>query len=291
MAQQVSSYTTLDRTVAQIKRDIEKADPSAEVQALDFRSSTIAKRNPGSAGTHSMQGRSDEGYIVRGAADVNVYKKGTRTPHPNEWALLNKYGKPLAIRYGLAYTFPNGPKVYLRSHSGASLHLHIDVSVWGTDYGDCYSPYRAGKGGYYRQKHAGNPKAKPPKIGSSATPAKPNGKPAKLTVDGKIGLKATDAIQYLAGTPRDKKITGQPRSIRGSVGRTLDTCWPTLGYGKGGSKAIAWLQRQAGVKGDGLLGPASRKAVQRMVGAKPDGNPGPDTCRRLQQWINKKLGY
>lgn len=289
MAKQVSSYTTLDRTVAQIKRDIEKADPTAEVQALDFRSNTIAKRNPGSAGTHSMQGRSDEGYIVRGAADVNVYKKGTRTPHPREWALLNKYGKSLAIRYGLAYTFPNGPKVYLRSHSGASLHLHIDVSVWGTDYGDCYAPYRKGRGGYYRQKHAGNPKAKPPRIGSA--PAKPKGKPAKLAIDGTIGRKATDAIQYLAKSPRDEKITGQPRSIRGRVGRTLDACWPTLSYGSKGSRAVAWLQEQAGVKADGLFGPTTRKAVQRMVGAEPDGDPGPATCRALQRWLNKKLGY
>lgn len=243
----VSSYTTLDRTVALITREIEKADPTAEVIALDFRSATIAKRNSGSAGTHSLRGKSAEGYYVRGAADINVYKKGTRTPHPNEWALLNKYGKTAAIKYGLAYTFPKGPNVYLRSHSGASLHLHIDVSVWGTDYGDCYSPFRSGKGGYYRQSHAGRPKASPPKIGGS-TPVGTTQSLHKIDLD------------------RDNVERLQRR-----LGVTVD--------GSAGPRTIAALQRKLGVTPDSQFGPNTIRSLQKTLGVDQDASYGPKTKR------------
>lgn len=244
MAQRVSSYTTLDRAVAEITRQIERADPTAEVVALDFRSKSIASRNPGSAGTHSMSGRSDEGYVVRGAADINVYRKGTRTPHPREWALLAKYGKPLAVRYGLAYTFPKGPNVYLRSHSGASLHLHIDVSIWGTDYGDCYSPFRSGRGGYYRQAHAGRPKAYPPKIGGSKpAPSKPS----------------TTVLRYGSTGARVKALQTGLRRVFPSYGPAkVDGS-----FGPATLRAVKDFQRRSRLTADGVVGPKTQAALAK----------------------------
>lgn len=260
----VSKFTTLDRFVAEVERVIEAADPTAEVVALDFRSPTIAQRDSRSAGTHQLTGRSDEGYTVRGAADINVYKRGTRTPHPREWELLNRYAKPRAIRYGLAYTFPKSPTVWLGSHSGPSLHLHADVSVWGTDYGDPYKPFVAGKGGYYRQAHAGKPVALPPPIKGGASASGSVSGTTKLAVDGLLGPSTIRRWQQVMGTPVDGVIS-RPSSL------------------------VRAVQKRLGVTTDGLLGPATIRALQRHLGTTQDGviSQPSQMVRALQARLNE----
>lgn len=249
--QVVSKFTTLDRFVAEVERVIEAADPTAQVVALDFRSPTIAQRDSRSAGTHSLTGWSDEGYRVRGAADINVRKKGTTTPHPREWELLNKYAKPRAIKYGLAYTFPKSPTIWLGSHSGPSLHLHADVSVWGTDYGNPYTPFVSGKGGYYRQKHAGNPTALPPPIKRRTTSTSTGGFPLP------------DGVNYA-----ENDGTWRTRSGANPVDRPN----------------IKRIQSKVGVTQDGFFGPKTTAAVkvkQKSLGITVDGKVGPTTWKRL----------
>lgn len=120
----------------------------------------------------------------------------------------------------------------------------------------------------------------------------PKVKASQIAVDGVVGLGTTRALQKLAGTAQDGEISDQPKSIRDTriVGETLDTHWPTIDYGSGGSQVIAWLQRQVGARQvDGYFGPATRRALQKKVGVRQDGTPGPATVRGLQKWINKEL--
>lgn len=262
MVQQVSSFTTLYRAYLEIKAAIEADDATAEVIALDFTSPTIAGRDSRSAGTHTISGRTDDGPTVRGAADINVYVKGTRTPHPREWALLNKHAKPRAKKYGLAYTFPEGPDVWVRSHSGASLHFHMDVSIWGTDRGDCYvARTRAGGPGYYRQPWAGRPTARPaaPAAAKPATPKPATGKGAN---------------------------TGTPFPLPRGVNYAIDdrTRRARSGVNAADRAQIKRIQAAVGATQDGRFGPDTKRAVQRkqhQLGITPDGLVGPTTWARL----------
>lgn len=266
MVQRVSSFTTLYRAFLEIKRAIEADDPTAEVVALDFTSPTIARRDSRSAGTHTISGKTDDGPTVRGAADINVYVKGTvkngrGTPHPREWALLNKHAKPRAIRYGLAFTFPEGPDVWVRSHSGAALHFHVDVSIWGTVRGDCYvARTRAGGPGYYRQPWAGRPTARPPAPTKQGT-AKPA--PAATGTGKGTAFPLPKGTDYAVDDKTARTRSGARASDRAAIQR---------------------IQRAVGVTPDGRYGTRTAAAVrnkQQQLRITADGRVGPTTWARL----------
>lgn len=56
--------------------------------------------------------------------------------------------------------------------------------------------------------------------------------------------------------------------------------------GKLGPATARALQQWAGAKVDGDIGPATVKAVQRKLGVKMDGAWGPSTTKAMQKWLN-----
>ncbi|WP_203634126.1 GH25 family lysozyme [Lacticaseibacillus suibinensis] len=82
-----------------------------------------------------------------------------------------------------------------------------------------------------------------------------------LTVDGYWGREVTAALQRHEGTTVDGIISGQIRTnnVRG------------VQIGRGGSRVIAAMQQNLGVRVDGYLGPQTIKAMQRALGTKHDG--------------------
>lgn len=96
-------------------------------------------------------------------------------------------------------------------------------------------------------------------------------KGANLKVDGKWGNDTTRAMQRYFGTPADGILSGQSKN---SVTNSL--YGNTVRYGKGGSLVIKALQRYLNSKGfklkvDGLLGPATIRALQSYLGTIVDG--------------------
>jgi N-acetylmuramoyl-L-alanine amidase len=83
----------------------------------------------------------------------------------------------------------------------------------------------------------------------------------KLVVDGAFGPATVKAWQKVMGTPVDGKIS-RPSTL------------------------IAKVQRQLGIKADGLLGPQTWRAIQRRLGVTADGVPGPITIKALQRRLN-----
>lgn len=124
-------------------------------------------------------------------------------------------------------------------------------------------------------------------------------KPGKLAVDGCAGTDTTNALEWIGGNHQpDGHFSNQSdavRKISDELYETFAACWPTMQWvarsKATGSRAIAWLQGQIGVKADGVMGPHTIKALQKFLGVKVDGLPGPATVKALQRWINKKLGY
>lgn len=84
--------------------------------------------------------------------------------------------------------------------------------------------------------------------------------------DGKIGPASVRALQNFLGTPADGKITGQ-----NTTGRKANPAFNSANFvlGKGGSRAVRALQAYAGVKVDGLWGPATNKAVATLLNSNP----------------------
>lgn len=82
-----------------------------------------------------------------------------------------------------------------------------------------------------------------------------------LTVDGYWGREVTAALQRHEGTIVDGIISGQVRTnnVRG------------VQIGRGGSRVIAAMQRNLGVRVDGYLGPQTINAMQRALGTPHDG--------------------
>ena len=250
----VSSLTTLYRFFLEVKRDIEAYDKTAEVRALDFVTKNMTTtRDPRSSGTHQYMGETADGVTVRGAVDINVYDRRTGKPHRREWYLLNRFAKPKAIEYGLAYTFPYSPTVWLSSHSGDSLHLHADVGTLGTDYGNSYEPFRSGRGGYYRQAHAGRPKRLPPPPGGT--------KPTTTTGPTRYPLPAGVDFARDDGTWRTRSgVNAADRQhikrIQAVVGVTQDGR-----YGPNTAAAVRRWQTSKKLRADDRVGPTTWKAM------------------------------
>lgn len=115
------------------------------------------------------------------------------------------------------------------------------------------------------KKASDKPAPKPAKPASR--PSKPKAKPkSKLSVDGKWGQSTTRALQAYLGTPTDGIISGQ---LRNNASQSL--YGNTVHYGKGGSTVVRELQRLVGAKADGLLGPATVRALQTHLKTPVDG--------------------
>lgn len=101
-----------------------------------------------------------------------------------------------------------------------------------------------------------------------ATPStvKPSAAPA---ADGYWGADTTRALQKVLGTPVDGLVSSQSAAWRAqNPGLTTGWEWVTR---PAGSQVIAALQKRVGVAADGLIGPATIKAIQRHLGTPADG--------------------
>ncbi|MBW3088842.1 CHAP domain-containing protein [Bifidobacterium sp. 82T24] len=105
-----------------------------------------------------------------------------------------------------------------------------------------------------------------------------------LAVDGYCGVATVSRWQRVMGTPVDGVITGQVVPDNRTYGR------PNLmsyGYGGYGSTMIRAVQRKiGGLSVDGLLGPATIRAIQRRLGVAADAWFGPATVKALQKRLN-----
>src|SRR5699024_11658714 len=109
-------------------------------------------------------------------------------------------------------------------------------------------------GGTVKAKSSNTPK--PPK--KPQKQAKTSRKKGNLTVDGKAGKSTVRAIQRAIGSKyTDGVFSGQ---LRNSV---TESFYGGISYGSGGSPSVRMLQRKVGARQDGLLGPATIRALQR----------------------------
>lgn len=104
---------------------------------------------------------------------------------------------------------------------------------------------------------------KPAASKSAKKPSKAN-----LKVDGKWGNSTTKALQKALGTVQDGFISHQ---LRNDVTNALYGTTVKFGNKKGGSPMVQALQRKVGVKVDGLLGPATVRALQKYLLTTQDG--------------------
>lgn len=144
--------------------------------------------------------------------------------------------------------------------SGKNCPAQIRAGKEGIDWNDFLNMVSGG------QKVAAAPKTKVKThtISSSSTGA-------NLTVDGKWAELTTRALQDFFGTPVDGVLSGQSQN---SVTNAL--YGNTARFGSGGSLVIKALQRYLNSKGfklkvDGLLGPATIRALQSYLGTPVDG--------------------
>lgn len=124
------------------------------------------------------------------------------------------------------------------------------------------------------------PKAKPK---SKKKKTKSSKKKANLSVDGKWGKGVTKALQAHFGTPQDGILSGQ------SSNSATKALYGGVAYGRGGSLVVKKLQSYVGVKADGLLGPATVKALQAKLGTGQDGiisRPSSGVVKALQKKLN-----
>lgn len=126
-----------------------------------------------------------------------------------------------------------------------------------------------------------------PYYDDAPAPARPV-KPARLVEDGIGGPATIDAAQYVYGTPRDGKITGQWQPNAGAFPALAAVSFSPKGEG---STLVRKMQYWIGVPQDGLLGPATVKALQQALKVPADGILGPQTMRAFQHWLNGKMGY
>lgn len=114
----------------------------------------------------------------------------------------------------------------------------------------------------------------------------------KLTVDGQWGKGTTRRLQQIFGTPADGIVSNQHAGYKAD-NPGLVSGWEWEDYPKGGSQLIKALQKWAGMASgaiDGMIGPATIKALQRKLGTPVDGkvsNPS-QMVKALQTWANNQ---
>lgn len=108
-----------------------------------------------------------------------------------------------------------------------------------------------------------------------------------LAVDGSCGPATVRRWQEVMGTSVDGVISGQVVPDQRTYRRpNLDTS--AVSYGGYGSELIRAVQRSlGGLDADGLLGPATIRAVQAHYGLAQDASFGPDTVKALQTALNE----
>ena len=128
------------------------------------------------------------------------------------------------------------------------------------------------------------------KAGGASVPAQ---KSDKLTVDGEWGKATTTKLQQIFGTAVDGIVSNQSASYKAeNPGLLSGWDWQTKPNGKG-SQLIKALQKWAGMATaaqDGMIGPATIKALQRKLGTVVDGkvsNPS-QMVKALQKWANSQ---
>lgn len=125
-----------------------------------------------------------------------------------------------------------------------------------------------------------------------------NGAGARITVDGVFGAAtelALRAFQRAHGLSVDGEygpasaaalkaaLAGKTAPIRPVP--VVAKAVPLAVDGLLGPATVRALQRHLGVGVDGIIGPTTRKALQRRLGVTPDGIVGPTTVRALQHWV------
>lgn len=128
------------------------------------------------------------------------------------------------------------------------------------------------------------------KAGGASTTAKTSN---KLTVDGQWGKTTTAKLQQIFGTVVDGVVSNQSASYKASnPGLVSGWEWQEKPNGKG-SQLIKALQKWAGMAAsaqDGMIGPATIKALQKKLGTVVDGkvsNPS-QMVKALQTWANNQ---
>lgn len=107
-----------------------------------------------------------------------------------------------------------------------------------------------------------------------------------LAVDGMCGPATVRRWQQVMGTTIDGIISGQVRPDGRTWGRP-NLSDAAVRYGAGGSDLIRAVQRRiGGLSVDGLLGPATIRALQKHLGVAQDSWFGPGTARALQSRLN-----
>lgn len=111
-----------------------------------------------------------------------------------------------------------------------------------------------------------------------------------VTVDGYWGPATTRALQRINGTPIDGIVSSQDAYWR-SQNPGLQAGFEWVNNPEG-SQLVARLQRAWGVTPDGLLGPATIKAMQRYYGTIQDGvlDEQSSCVMAMQRAINTQLG-
>ena len=122
-----------------------------------------------------------------------------------------------------------------------------------------------------------------------ATPSAPQSgqdSAGRLAVDGSCGPATVRRWQTVMGTSVDGVISGQLVPDQKTYRRpNLDDS--AVSYGGYGSELVRAVQRRlGGLDADGLLGPATIKAVQAHYGLTQDASFGPATVKALQTALN-----
>lgn len=111
--------------------------------------------------------------------------------------------------------------------------------------------------------------------------------PSKLDVDGWLGRATVSEWQAALGTPVDGVVSGQATSLVGWYPNLV-----AVSYGTGGSALVRAIQRKVGAAVDGVLGPATVKALQTWLARRDyavgtiDGILGPATAKAVQRSLN-----
>lgn len=112
----------------------------------------------------------------------------------------------------------------------------------------------------------------------------------KLAVDGVAGSATVKAWQRYMGTTVDGSISGQDAGWHSLMPSAIWTTvrWQNPGTADG-SQLIVQVQKKFRLKADGVVGPATAKAIQGWVGVTKDGILGVNSVKALQRKLNSLL--